>query len=121
MVGRHVEQAGHVRVELMGAGELEARELGDEPLPSWALATAVVMMVPMLPTAEALRAARAQELRGERRRGRLAVGAGDGDPALGALAPGELGLADDLGGEQAAAAATKAECSGMPGEATARS
>ena len=96
VVGRDVEQHAHVRVQALGGGQLEARELGHEPLAGGTARHLADGHGADVADGLGRKAARAQQVAGERGRGGLAVRAGDAHPALGAHAPGKLGLADDL-------------------------
>ena len=97
MVGRDVEQDADMRMKLGCGGKLIARELGHEPLPRRARVDARDRRLTDVADGRGGHARCAQQMIGERRRGGLAVGAGDTDPALGRKAERELGLTHDLG------------------------
>ena len=95
VVWRDVQQHGHVGVQLARAGQLEARELSHEPLARRAVRHLADGHAADVSHGLGRQAARAQKVAREGGRGGLAVGARDAHPALGALAPRELGLAED--------------------------
>ena len=96
VVRRDVEQHAHVGMQLDRSRKLEARELGHEPLAGSAPGDLADGHRSDVADRLGGKATRAKEVAGEGGRRGLAVGAGDANPALGALAPGKLGLADDL-------------------------
>ena len=101
VVGRHVQKRRHAGVEQPGGGQLEAGELRHEPAVGRTGGKLAGDDGADVAHGLGAHARDLQQVRGERGRGGLSVGARDGHPALGALAEGKLGLADDLPGARA--------------------
>ncbi len=97
MVGRDVEQHGHIGREQLRGCELIRRHLGHVDV-GFAGGHGGDARVADVADSGACHARGAKQMVGQRRDGGLAVGARDGDPRAGVigLAPCELDLADDL-------------------------
>ena len=98
VVGRHVQKRRHAGVEQPGGGQLEAGELRHKPAVGRTGGKLAGDDGADVAHGLGAHARDLQQVRGERGGGGLSVGARDGHPALGALAEGKLGLADDLPG-----------------------
>ena len=109
MIGREIQEHGDARMEGLARGELIAGELGDEPLPLLAPIHLVDGSVADVADRDAVEPRGAQQLVGQTRDRRLAVGPGDCAPTLGRQQPCELGLAHDLGAGGTRAAEKLAE------------
>lgn len=96
MVGGNVEQHRHAGVKLLGRCDLIARKLSYKPLVMRAVVDFVHRRLTDITDSNARLARCLKQVVGQRRGGRLAIGARNGDPILGRQAVGKLGLTHDL-------------------------
>ena len=113
VVGREVREQTDRRIDVRRVVQLEARELEREPVRARRRTRTISQSGrPMLPAASALTPAGAEQVRDERSRRRLPVGAGDGDGAGAA----ELGESDvHLGVDRHAGVARRRGAAARPG------
>ena len=97
MVGGNVEQHCHAGVKLGRRCNLIARKLRYKPLVMRAAIDLVHRRLTDVAHSNARLARCLKQVVGQRRGGRLAVGARNGDPVVGRQAVGKLGLTHDLG------------------------
>ena len=98
VVGSDVEQHRHARVELGGRSNLIARELSHKPLVVGSAVNLVDRRLTDVADSYTGLTGSLEQIIGQRRGGRLAVGARDGNPVIGRQAIGKLGLTHNLGG-----------------------
>ena len=98
MVGSDVEQHRNARVELGGRSNLIARELSHKPLVVGSAVNLVDRRLADVADSYTGLAGSLEQIISQRRGGRLAVGARDGNPVIGRQAIGKLRLTHNLGG-----------------------